>query len=44
MDLNADIADIEKLDKICLLDFVLDELLGLFLFPSVFSIKDSRSA
>ena len=37
--LNDDIVDIEKLDGICSPTFVVDELSGLFLNPSVFSIK-----
>ena len=42
--LNDDIVDIEKPDGICLLTFVVDEFSGLFLHPSIFSIKHSRSA
>ena len=42
MFLNKDIGDIEKLDEICLLNFVVDELSGLFLHPSIFSIIHSR--
>ena len=42
--LNEDIADIEKPDGICLLTFVVDEVSGLFLHPSIFSIIHSRSA
>ena len=42
--LNDDIVDIEQPDRICSPILVLDELLGLFLHPAVFSIKDSRSA
>ena len=38
MVLNDDIADIEKADGKCLLTFVLDELSGLTLHPSIFSI------
>ena len=41
--LNDDFADIEKPDGICLATFVVDEFSGLFLHPSVFSIKHSRS-
>ena len=39
MSLNDDIVDIEKPDEICSLTFVLDELSGLFIYPSMFSIK-----
>ena len=42
--LNDDIVGIEKPDAICLLAFVVDEFLGLFLHPSIFSITHSRSA
>ena len=42
--LNDNIADIEKLDGICLLTFVIDECTGLFLHPSIFSVIQSRSA
>ena len=42
--LNDDIVDIEKFDGICLPTFVVNEFSGLFLRPSVFSIKHSRSA
>ena len=35
------ILDIEKPDGICSTTFVLDEYLGLFLHPSIFSIKHS---
>ena len=41
--LNEDIVDIEKPDVICSLTFVVDELSGLFLHPSIFSITHSRS-
>ena len=41
--LNKDIADIEKLDEIYSPTFVGDEFSGLFLHPSVFSIKHLRS-
>ena len=41
--LNKDIVDIEKPDGICSLTFVADRFPGLFLHPSVFSIKHSRS-
>ena len=41
--LNEDIVDIEKPDVICSLTFVVDELSGLFLHPSIFSIIHARS-
>ena len=41
--LNEDILDIEKPDGICLVTFVVDEFLGLFLHPSIFAIIHSRS-
>ena len=41
--LNNDIGDIEKPDGIYSLAFVVNKFRGLFLHPSVFSIKDSRS-
>ena len=41
---NEDIVDIEKPGGICSFTFVVDEILGLFLRPSVFSIIHSRSA
>ena len=41
---NEDNVEIEKPDEICLLTFVVDEFSGLFLHPSIFSIKHSRSA
>ena len=41
MSLNEDIADIEKPDGIGSLTFVVDSFVGLFLQPSIFSIKDS---
>ena len=44
MSLNGDIIDIEKPDQICLPTFVVNECSGLFLPPSVLSIKYSRSA
>ena len=37
--LDGKIADIKKDDGICLPTFDVDELLGLFLHPSIFSIK-----
>ena len=40
---NDDIEDIEKPNEICLPTFVVDEFSGLFLHPSVFSIKHSKS-
>ena len=42
MSLNDDIVDIEKADGIFSSTFVVDDLLGIFLHPSVFFIKDSR--
>ena len=42
--LNDDIADIEKLNGICLLTFTVDKFSGLFLHPSIFFIKHSRTA
>ena len=44
MFLNDDIVDIEKPDGICSINFDVDEFSGLFLYPSAFSIKHSRSA
>ena len=44
MFLNSDIVDIEKLDGVFSFTFVVNELSGLFLHPSIFSIKHSRSA
>ena len=41
--LNDDIVDIKKPDGICSLIFVVDEFLGFFLLPSIFSIKHPRS-
>ena len=35
---------IEKLYGICSLTFTVDEFLGLFLHPPIFSIKNSRSS
>ena len=40
--LNYDIIDIEKPYGICLPNFVVINLSGLFLHPSIFSIKHSR--
>ena len=42
--LNDDIVDIEKPDGICSPTFDVDEFSGLFLHPSIFSIKHSRFA
>ena len=39
-----DIVDIEKPDGICSLTFVVDDFSGLFSHPSIFTIKDSKSA
>ena len=36
--LNDDIVDIEKLDGVCSFTFIVEEISGLFLHPSVFSI------
>ena len=44
MFLSDNIADIEKSDGICSTTFVVDNYSGLLLYPSVFSIIDSRSA
>ena len=44
MFLSDNIADIEKSDGICSTTFVVDNYSGLLLYPSVFSIMDSRSA
>ena len=41
--LNDYIVDIEKPDGIFSPTFVVDEFLGLFLHPSIFSIKHLRS-
>ena len=42
--LNDDTREIEKLDGICSLTFVVDEFSGLILQTSIFSIIHSRSA
>ena len=42
--LNDDMLDIEKPNGICSPTFVVDEFSGLFLHPSIFSIKHSKSA
>ena len=39
MFLNGNIVDVEKPDGICSLTFVADKISGLFLHPSMFSIK-----
>ena len=39
MHLNDNIADIKKSNETCLPTFVVDQLSGLFLHPSVFSVK-----
>ena len=44
MFLNDDIVDIEKPDGICLPTSFVYEFSRLFLHPSIFSIKHSRSA
>ena len=41
--LNDDIVDVEKPNGICSPPLVVDEYSGLFLHPSVFPIKNSRS-
>ena len=41
-DLNDDIVDIDKPGGICSPTFVVNEFSGLFLHPSIFSIKHSR--
>ena len=41
MFLNDDIVDIENSDGICLPTFDVDKFLGLFFYPSIFSIKHS---
>ena len=43
MPLYDNIVGMEKFDKIFSPNFVVDEIPGLFLHPSVFSIKNSRS-
>ena len=42
--LNDEIVDIEKPDETCSPTFVVDEFSGLFLHPSIYSIKYSRTA
>ena len=42
--LNDDILDFEKSDEICSLTFVVNQFSGLFLHPSVSSIKQLRLA
>ena len=44
MSLNGDIVYIEKLNVTCLPTFFVDDFSGLFLHPSIFFIKKSRSA
>ena len=41
--LNYDIADIKKPNGICSPTFVVEKFSGLFLHPSIFSIKHLRS-
>ena len=43
MTLNDDIAEIPKLEETCSLTFFAYEFSGLFLYPSNFPIKDTRS-
>ena len=43
--LNQDIVDnLDRFDGMCLPTFVVDEFSGLFLHPTIFSVKHSRSA
>ena len=42
--LNDNIVDTEKRDGTFSLTFVVNQSSGIFLHPSIFSIKDSRSA
>ena len=42
--LNDDIVDIEKADGMCLLTFAVEAFSTIFLDPSIFSIKNSKSA
>ena len=44
MFLCYNIEGIETIDGICLLTFDVDESSGLFLHPSIFSVKHSKSA
>ena len=44
MSLNDDIVEIEKPDGICSSTIVVDDFSGLLLHPSMFSIKNLRSA
>ena len=44
MFLKENMKDVEKLDGICLLTFVVDEFSGLCLHPSTSSMIHSRSA
>ena len=44
MSLNDHIGDIEKTDGIYSLNFVVDDFSILFLHPTIFTIKDSRSS
>ena len=44
MSLNDHIGDIEKTDGIYSLNFVVDDFSILLLHPTIFTIKDSRSA
>ena len=44
MFLNDNIVDIQKLDGRCTSTFIVDELSGLFLQPSIFSTEHSISA
>ena len=42
MSLNDDTVDIKKPDEVCLPTSAVNEFSGLFLFPSVFSLKYLR--
>ena len=44
MHINEDVIDIEKHDGIYSLTFVVDDVSGLILYPSIFSIINSISA
>ena len=41
--LNDNIVDIEKPDEACSSTFIVDDLSGLFIHPSIFSTKHSKS-
>ena len=44
MSLNDDVVDIEKSYEMCSLTLAVDKFSGLFIHPSIFTIKCSRSA